>query len=323
MAVMTNEFALDVHSDRQLRTRGLDAVLAYLAERQHGVVARWQLLRLGFGEGAIDMRVKRGRLHVVYRGVYAVGHSVISVRGRWMAAVLVGGHDAVLSHRDAGGAWNILAAGATRIEITTPRRLHSRPGIRAHMGKLPKDEVAVLDGIPITTVPRTIFDLAGREPQRRIETAIHEAEVQRLHDPLSLPDLIRRYPRARGVRMIRAILADRERGTTATKQEFVDLFIEFLDSHGLPRPETDQWIRIGRRWIEADCVWREEKVIVELDGYAVHGTRRNFESDRARDRAIHITDWRVIRITWRQLHDERAELAADLSVLLAPTRRAA
>jgi very-short-patch-repair endonuclease len=118
-------------------------------------------------------------------------------------------------------------------------------------------------------------------------------------------------------------LADNNRGATVTKQEFVYLFVEFLDSLGLPRPETDRWIKIGDRWIEADCLWRAYKVIVELDGYAVHGTRRNFESDRARDRAIHTTDWRVIRITWRQLHEERAELAADLRLLLAPTARAA
>lgn len=322
MAAMAHEIALHGHSDRQLQSRGLDAVLAYLAERQHGVVARWQLLRLGFGGGAIDMRVKRGRLHLIYRGVYAVGHSVISKQGWWVAAVLAGGEDAVLSHGDAGEGWSIHRSGGSRVEITAPR-LVRRAGIRCHVSRLPDDETTVIHGIPITTVPRTILDLAGREPQRRIETAIHEAEVHRLHDALSLPDLIRRYPRARGVRLIRAILADLARGAKVSKEEMEDLFIALLDRFGIPRPETNKWLQIAGIWIEADCVWREQKLIIELDGYAVHGTRRKFESDRYRDRKLKVAGWTVVRVTWRQLNDHSDDLASDLRALLVPTARAA
>ena len=322
MAAMDHDIAIDVHIDARLQSRGLDAVLAYLAERQYGVVARRQLFRLGFNEGAIDVRVRRKRLHVIHHGVYAVGHSVLSRRGQWMAAVLAGGETAVLSHGDAGDCWGIHRSGRSRIEITAPGPVR-RAGIEAHVGRLRADEVAVVDGIPITTVPRTILDLAVREPRRRIERAIHEAEVRRLHDALSLPDLIRRYPRRRGARLLRAILADRAWEESITKEALEELFAAFLERHGLPRPATNRWLQIAGVWIEADCVWYDQKVIVELDGYAVHGTRRRFESDRVRDRKLQLAGWKIIRVTWRQLRDDEAELARDLRALLAPPALAA
>jgi uncharacterized protein DUF559 len=245
-----------------------------------------------------------------------VGHSLLSVDARWMAAVLAGGEGAVLSHRDAAAAWEIRRSSGRAIEVTLDRALHRRPGIEFHRAHLAADEVTTLRGIPITTVPRTIFDLAAVAPRRDVEHSIHEAEVRRLHDPLSLHDLIARYPRARGARTLRVVAAEHDAGATITKEDLEELFLAFLEEWRLPLPKTNQPLWLVDRWIRPDCTWDGPRVIVELDGYAAHGTRRNFESDRARDRALQVAGWCVVRITWRQLVREQEAVAADLRALL-------
>ena len=231
-----------------------------------------------------------------------------------MAAVLAAGEGAVLSHRSAGAHWGILQTARAAIEVTVPRHRRARAGIELHIARLPPDEITIHDGIPVTTVPRTIFDLAAVERPSRVERAFNEAEVRRLTDPLSLWDLLQRYPRARGTRTIRAILAAEPEGIT--REELEHRFREFTDEYRLPRPKFNHHIAVGDQLIEADCVWLEEQVIVELDGYATHGTPRAFESDRLKDRALAVNEWRPIRVTWRQLHEDPDRLAADLRVLL-------
>src|SRR2546429_3379411 len=270
MAAVAIEFAFDPDIDGQLQTRQLDRRLGDLATRQHGVVGRWQLKRIGFGRGAIDLRVASGRLRVVHRGVYAVGHASLSVDARRMGAVLAGGEGAVLSFRAAGAKWGIRQSARSAIEVTVSRPRRARPGLEFHCCRLPVDEVTAHRGIPITTVPRTIFDLAAVDPRRQVERAVHEAEVLRLWDPLSLDDLVERHPRHRGIAALRTILADRLRGSTVTKEEFEHLFIALLERAGLPLPRMSQIIHARGRTFEADCVWFDERAIVELDGYAVH-----------------------------------------------------
>jgi hypothetical protein len=238
-----------------------------------------------------------------------------------MAAVLAGGADAVLSDRHAAGLHALLRADYGPTSVTVPRKLSNRPGLRFHHRCLPPAEITAIDGIPVTTVARTIFDLAGAEPRRTVERAMHEAEVQRTFDLRELERILNRSPRARGVRIIRTILADRSFGALNTKEELEAAFIAFVRAESLPLPETSAWLRIADRWIEADCAWRDEKVIVELDSWQIHGTRRKFESDRERDRALHVAGWRPVRVTWRHLHGGRAALADDLRDLLGLPRR--
>jgi predicted transcriptional regulator of viral defense system len=314
---MADERAFDTHSDGQSHSRRLDRLIADLASAQHGVVARRQLLRHGLGAGAIDLRVGRGRLHVVHRGVYAVGHPLLSVDARWMAAVLAGGEGAVLSHRDAAALWGIRSSARALIEVTVTERSRSRPGLEVHRCRIPADERTAVRGIPVTTAPRTLFDLAAVVGRRQLERAVHEAEVLRLHDPLSLHDLLSRHPRSRGAAALRAILADAARGSTVSREELVDLFLSLLDRAGLPPPERGQLIEARGRSFEVDCVWREQALIVELDGHQVHSTRRGYEGDRARDRALAAAEWLVVRITWRQLQDEPDAVARDLRSTLA------
>jgi hypothetical protein len=150
-----------------------------------------------------------------------------------------------------------------------------------------------------------------------------EAVIKRLTDPLSLDVLVARYPRRRGVATIKAILANARLGLDVTRGELEERFQWFLDAYGLPKPELNVELEFGGRRCIVDCVWRDRRLIVELDGHAAHATRVGFESDRARDRAITVAGWRVIRITWRQLHEYADALAADLRALLgnpaAPT----
>lgn len=293
-----------------------DRAIAGLAERQHGVVSRAQLTALGLGRKAIDHRLRRRRLILLHRGVYAVGHGALPVHAGAMAAVLLGGDGAVLSHRSAAELWRLRPPEHTAFEVTAARRRRSHGRVRFHRIALPPDEVTVERKVPVTTVPRTILDLAAVAARRHVERALHEAEVQRLTDPLSLADLLARHPRHRGVATIRAILEEEAIGLTVTRSELEERFLAFLDRAGLPRPLTNVPVSAGGRLIEVDCVWPAQRLIVELDGHATHATRRAYERDRVNDRALNAERWRVVRVTWRELHAAPRELEADLRAIL-------
>ena len=171
------------------------------------MVARAQLRELGLGRRAIGHRAETGRLHPVFRGVYAVGHRVLSLDARWTAAVLAGGPGAVLSHRSAAALWRIHSTARSRVEITVPRGRRSRPGIDVHRSSLPPDEVTGVRGIPVTTVPWTLIDLAAVVDGDHVVRAAREAEVLRLCDLLSLDDLTARYSRRARISAIKAALA--------------------------------------------------------------------------------------------------------------------
>ena len=320
---MAIEVAVDVHSDRELQPRQVDRAIAVLAERQHGVVARRQLLEIGIGAGAIDLRVRRGRLHTIHRGVYAVGHRRLTPDGRRMAAVLACGDGAALSHRDACAVHGIRPCSRPVLEVTVPRKQRARPGIQLHAARLPVDEITAVRGIPVTTVPRSILDLAAIRPRHEVEAALREAEVRRLYDPLSLGDLVERHPGHRGSGAVRAVLALLAAGGEISKERMVALFLSVLDGARVSRPRLNVWIEVAGRAYECDGVWFGGRVMVELDGYAVHGTRRNFERDRERDRILQAAGWRVVRVTWRQLNDDPEGVVRDLAALLANCGKAA
>lgn len=270
------------------------------------------------GRGAITGRVERGSLRQVHRGVYAVGHRVINVNGRRKGAVLACGPEAeaVLSHRSAARLWGIAPPSTAAIEISCGSGRHvRRPGILTHRMSFAADEIDEVLGIPVTSVFRTVFDLAAIAPMREVERAFHEAEVRRLTDRVSLPLLLERYPGHRGVVTVRAILAGRE-PIGITDRELEERFLAFLDAHGFPRPLLNATLPLRGRLLRPDCMWREERLIVELDGREVHATDRAFESDRRRDRELLAEGWRSSRVTWRQLRDEPAAIAADLRRLL-------
>ena len=229
-----------------------------------------------------------------------------------MAAVLAYGPGTVLSHLAGGAHWQLVWDRGV-IEVTCSRALRARSGIRVHKARLPADEITTHQGIPVTTVPRTLLDLAAVLPARQLERAINEAEVLRLWDELSLDRLLARYPRRRGNRAIRAALHQRRRGATVTRSELEEMFLRLIDAVGIPRPEVNALVE----GFEVDAVWRDARLVVELDGRDTHGSTEAFERDRVRDRRLHVAGWRPVRITYRQLRDTPGEVVADVRRLMA------
>jgi hypothetical protein len=289
--------------------------VARLAQRQHGVIARRQLLGLGLGQGAIEHRLATHRLQAIHRGVYALGHPLLTREATFMAAVLAVGEGATLSFTSAAAHQDLLSLRGP-IHITTHRKLESTGALTIHQICLPPDEVEVVDAIPVTTVARTLFDLAAIVPSHTLRAAMRQAEHRRLGDRVGLTELLGRYPHHRGVRALRAVAGEGVE-TGVIRSELEARFLQFLVDSGLPRPQTNLPIHLGERFVEADCAWPNRRLIAELDGRRFHDTERAFERDRARDRALAVAGWRVVRVTWRQLHDRPEALARDLGALLA------
>jgi hypothetical protein len=266
--------------------------IAALASAQHGVVARWQLRALGLSETAITRSARTGRLHRLHHGVYAVGHPVLRIEGRWMAAVLAAGKDAVLSHATAASAWALRPVGAGAIHVTVlgdPGRKR-RQGIRIHRSRTltPRDTTTHL-GIPITTPARTIIDLASSLQPLPLEQALDQADRRGLIDFAELKT--RPIPRS-----LKAILA-RYTGPAFTRSELEDRFHAICDTHDLPRPTSNTIIE-GE---EVDFAWRARRLVVEVDGYGYHRSPSRFENDRERDIMLTLAGWTVLRFTWTQV----------------------
>jgi very-short-patch-repair endonuclease len=310
--------AIEIHVRPVIGGKGdtrVDVAIARLAARQHGVVARAQLVDLGVGGRAIDHRLERGRLHRVHRGVFAVGHTVLSRHGWFMAAVLAAGPNAVLSHRSAAVLWGIRDGSPASVEVTVPRNRRTRRGVTIHRAVLMADEVTTERGIPVTTAARTLLDLAEHLTPQRLERAIHEAEYRRLTSPLSLDALLARHQGRRGTTALKKIVESGGLGAAVTRSEMEADFLAVLDAHRLPRPHTNQHIE-GR---EVDALWPEQRLIVELDGRQAHGTARAFEHDRARDRHLQTEGYRIVRVTYRQLHEQQTTIARQIEALLSPS----
>lgn len=294
--------------------------MARLAQGQHGVVSRRQLLEVGISGRAIERRLQHGQLHELFRGVYVFGARRISRRGRWMAAVLTGGNGTVLSHRSAARLWRLLSPADEWIDVTSPPgRVVRRKGVISHESVVAEDERTVVDGIPVTSPFRTVFDLAGVLDRRGLERAWHAAEVGEMRDRVSLPMLLERYPGRRGSRNLRALLEAPE-PVGFTRNDFEEAFVALVDAHALRRPRMNGTLALRGRFFEIDALWEDEQVAVELDSRSVHGTDRNFESDKQRDRILLAEGWRTMRVTWRQLQQEPDEVAADLRKALGQGR---
>jgi very-short-patch-repair endonuclease len=307
------------HPDaRRLTGAELDRAAAELAGQQHGVVARWQLLGLGFSPDMIKRRLARSGLHRVHAGVYGWGHAAIPFEGRWMGAVLAFGPDAVLSHRSAGQVWGLVPRSRIRPEVTRPTAARRRPNLVAHRGSLPGDEVVRVRCIPVTSVPRTMLDLAGELEEREVERAWNEMEVRGYTDALSVPDLLERYPGRKGSVLLARLADRRTLPVGITRNDFEEAFLALIDRHGLPRPRMNAHLALRGRFYEVDCLWEKQRVAIELDGGAVHKTTKAFEDDRERDRILTAERYTTSRITWHQLHDKPRQVADDLRQILTP-----
>ena len=286
-----------------------------LAARQHGLVTRAQLLGLGFGDAAIRHRLATGRLHRVARGVYAVGRPQVTRHGRWMAAVLACGADAVLSHRAAGAHHGLRPASAGSIDVTLPRTTgrKSRRGIALHrVASLRAEDRSVHEGIPVTSVARTLFDLASVVSPTAVERAVEESERLRLFDLRAVESVMDRHPRQAGSAVLRAILAEYSVDHELTRSELERLFLRLCQARGIPRPVVNRVVGP----FEVDFSWPGQPLLVECDGRDTHGTSAAFERDRARDAWLTARGYRVVRFTWAGIVRRPDEVAALLRQLL-------
>lgn len=286
--------------------------MAALAWRQHGVVTRAQLRGLGLSDRSVDRRLAVGRLHPVWRGVFAVGHPGLSPDGRRMAAVLAVGAGAVLSHRSAAALWN-LPVREPGLEVTSTRRVRDRPALRVHFARAlgPRASTSVR-GIPVTTPIRTLVDLAGSLDEPALRRATRQAEVLRLVDSRTLVAAAAGRPGA--VRLAR-LAADEP---TPTHSELEDRALELLARHGLPRPEVN--VALRELGAEVDLLFRAQRVAIECDGARVHDTRLVRRDDARRQARLEAAGYRVLRVSWEQVTREANQTAARIRLALAAPR---
>jgi hypothetical protein len=299
----------------KLRHAGREGALAELATRQYGVASHGQLLELGFCVRWIERRLEEGRLCAIHRNVYAVGHSRISQRGRWWAAVLAYGPDALLSHRTAGVLWGIqrLRSGPVHVTAGCGRQgIRRREGIWIHRCKLAPEDRTIRDGLPVTTVARTLFDFAEITPFETLKRAAEEADRLKRLRLRELEAVCERGRGRRALKPVRRLLA--ELGAPIEGRSPLEIrFAEFLREHGIPTPVQNVHVLDH----EVDALWPAAKLVVELDSWEHHGHRASFERDRARDLKLMLAGYRTIRITHRRLDREGGEIARQIRALLA------
>jgi very-short-patch-repair endonuclease len=299
------------------QVRPADREIAEVAYRQHGLVTHRQLVELGFGPAAIQHRLRARRLHRVHRGVYAVGHANVSGLGRLMAAVLAFGGSAVLSHRTAAALWGIRSNNRQSIDVTTLRCNHGRrPGLAVHLVRnLAAEDRTSVQGIPVTTVARTLLDLAEVLPRTALMRVVEEAERLQVFDLRSVDALLGRSRGRLSVgRLKSALLAYREL-PHMTRSELERRFLSMCRDAGLPAPTSNAWILDQ----EVDALWAAQRLVVELDGHGYHRTRAAFERDRIRDTVLQLAGYRVLRVTQRRLECEPSAVMAGIRSLLGST----
>lgn len=278
----------------------MDERIAALAAGQHGVVSRGQLLDARIASSTIDDRVASGELVKLHRGVYAAGHAHLRPNGYRLAAVLATGPGAVLSHRDAAALHGLRDGGGTRIDVSTPAQRRSTKRIRVYGRRaLDARDISTVEGIPVTTVARTLVDLGEVLAHQALVKVCSEAERQRILDVTSIENALERRRGRRGpaTAKLRAVLEDLGcHGTTLTRSPLEDRLLPLLDAHDLPRPATNAYVE-GYEW---DAVWARARLAVELDGWDAHKTRRAFQHDRTKANALANAGWTVLRFT----HDD-------------------
>jgi very-short-patch-repair endonuclease len=291
-----------------------------LASRQRGLLTHTQLVSLGVGERAIKRWLASGRLQNVHREVYAYGSQPITKRGKWLAAVLAMGPEAFLSHRSAAALWGV-AADDHKVHVTAPGGRQVRPGrkgIQVHRCKFEPEERTVREGIAVTTVARTLFDLAERSPPRELKGAWDEASRLRT---LRVPEVVAIYERRPGRRLarrnIRPILLAEQRYVEDTDSPLEDRFVEFCAAHRLPPAQTNVLVEGDA----VDVLWPAARLIIELDSWEFHSHRGAFDKDRSRDADHLLGGYRTVRVTHRRLSDEPERLAAQIRALLAAADR--
>lgn len=286
----------------------MERQIAALAARTHGVVTRAELLDAGITDAEIKHRLATGALIREYLGVYRVGHRAPSVRATYLAAVRASGHGALLGGRAAAYLYAVLKGEPPKPEVLTVtyRRV---TGLRTRRVRLDPRDATRYDGIPITTVPRTIVDLAAALAPDELARVVHEAGIRYRVTPDAVEAVLARRPNSRGAAKLRRVLWGDVRVTLSRLEA---RFLELLDEERLPLPDTN--CRAGGRRV--DCRWPEHRLTVELDGYRFHSSRHAWEQDRRREREAHARGDDFRRYTYGDVFEEPELMLAELRALM-------
>lgn len=234
-----------------------------------------------------------------------------------MAAVLACGPSAVLSHRSAAALWQLRQTSRAAADVSVPGRTrHGQPGVTLHrVRRLHPDDQTVCRAIPVTTVARTLLDLAEVLRPGELETAFEEADRLRLLDVRTVEALCQRTRGRRGLRPLRTLVAEHRGPRPATRSELERRFIDLILKAGLPPPEVNTIVE----GLEVDALWPDQRLVVELDGHAYHHGRASFERDRIRDATLQLAGYRVLRVTHARLEREPKAITEAVRSLLTTT----
>lgn len=297
-----------------------DRLMSAIAARRHGVLSRTVLLEAGIGTGTIDDRLRQGRLVSLHRGVYSLGHSQLTDMGWRLAAVDAYGPAAALSHSSAAALWGILDGTLFPIHVALAKRSGTATRERTTLHRLTRidaDEVTFRGVIRVTTVSRTILDLAASVRGRRLEQVVRRASRLRLFDLREQQVLLDRHPHRPGVPELGRLLASLHgRGTDDFRSRMEIAFAQLCDDYGLPRPVVNGVI-VGER---VDFYWPGTTLIVETDSFEFHAMPTTFANDRRRDQKLTLAGYTVIRLTWDQVTADARATAAIVSALLKKCR---
>ena len=287
----------------------MEQELTRIADAQHGVVTRAQLLGAGVSAAGIQRRVRKGGLLPEHPGVYRVGHRAPSLEARYLAAVCSCGDGALLSGRAAAHLLGLIKGAPPHPEVTTPteRRIlgvRTRRSRRRYPG-----DATTWHGIPVTTVARTLVDLAAVVTADELARACHEAQVLHRTTPAQVEAVLGRAPNRPGAGKLRRVLHG-EGHVTLSKLE--RRFLDVLREAGLVLPQTNR-LAGGRR---VDCRWPEQRLTVELDSYRYHHSRHAWEQDRRREREAHARGDDFRRYTYGDVFEQPRLMLRELRELL-------
>jgi hypothetical protein len=292
-----------------------DVAVARLAAEQWGVLSLDELRMCGLTRKEVMGRARSGRLHLLYRGVYAVGHSALPLEGRFLAAVKACGPTAVLSHFSAAALYGLVRWDDRHPEVTT-RTGHTHRGIRVHRSSLLEaQDVMRHKQVPTTTPARTLVDLAATFPYKPLRRAVREAQRNLVTTRQILTTLDRLGPR-RGTTKLTKIIAT---GPAPTRSELEDAVLDLLLAGGFEHPDVNVPLKIDGRRLVPDFRWPAQRLVIEADGAEWHDNRLAREDDAERQALLEAHGERVLRVTWAQAVSRRAETVKRIRAAGAPT----
>jgi very-short-patch-repair endonuclease len=298
------------------RAKNATRAVAAVAGRQHGTIAHGQLLAAGLSRTTVERWVAEGRLIRLYPGVFAVGHASLTRDGHRMAQVLAAGPDSCLTDRSGASVHGLLVDRRAVVDIATPRGgARNRASFVAHRRTLRPDEMTTVRGIPVTTVERTLLDIAATGRPDDLTKALERAEELRLLDLRKLRRQIARSKGQRGVAKLRAAVDALEpEDPRKIRSKLERGVLRLIRQHGLPEPQVNLWLF---EW-EVDLHWPELRIVIELDGWQAHRTKAARDRDYDRHLGLARYGYTTHRISWDQYNDDRANVVAALQTILRP-----